>query len=67
MDKVKHTFPPYTTPQGAVVTEVLVDGAACEWTKNKAGEWHCTPKRGGDCDRPEWTDDGCRVKLSMRE
>jgi len=27
MANVKHTFPPFTTPFGLTVTEVLVDGA----------------------------------------
>ncbi len=65
MNKVKHKYPPYTTPTGAEVTEMLVDGAGCGWTKDKAGEWHCRPKKGGDCDRREWKDDGCRVELKI--
>jgi hypothetical protein len=65
MAKVKHTFPPYKSPFGAEITEVLVDGAGCEWTQSKGGKWQCTPKKGGPCDRKEWTDDGCRVELSI--
>jgi hypothetical protein len=65
MANVKHTFPPFTTPFGLTVTEVLVDGAGCEWTKPAKGDWHCTPVKGGDCDRPEWTDDGCRSTASI--
>lgn len=62
MVDIAHRFKEYTTPNGAQVTEVLVNGAACHWEKAADGTWACVPNKGGDCDQG-WTDDGCREKV----
>jgi hypothetical protein len=65
MPHIAHEYPPYKLPSGAEAIEVLVDGAGCHWQKNAHGAWECVPRKGGDCDRKEWTDTGCRVELSI--
>ena len=68
MPHIAHTYPPEKLKSGATVTVVLADGVGCHWV-NKGHEGHedrqCVPVKGGACDRKEWTDDGCRVELSI--